>query len=194
MSNHLDLRGSSVARNPQAAQDSLYTKSCRRFAARVDKTDSWDFRRLLPVCSKRPCSRAAQPRDELAPSHSITSSARATSVGGSSRPSALAAARSASRANAHNRLSRWRLTEAARGDGRAAGPTACARDRDGTTTTPARPTDDARQHARARRCYDGTTRGGNLMPVGRTTRREFIAGLSGAVVRPVVPIMSQDVA
>ena len=52
---NLDLRGSSVARNPQAAQDSLYTKSCRRFGARVDKTNSWDFRRLLPVRGKRPC-------------------------------------------------------------------------------------------------------------------------------------------
>ena len=63
-------------------------------------------------------------------------------------------ARSASRANAHNRLSRWRLTEAARGDGRPAGPTACARDRDGTTTTAARPTDDARQHMRVPRALE----------------------------------------
>src|SRR5262249_5849082 len=37
--------------------------------------------------------RAAQQRDELAPPHSITSSARASSVGGTSRPSALAVLR-----------------------------------------------------------------------------------------------------
>ena len=37
--------------------------------------------------------RAAKQRDELAPSHSITSSARASSVGGTSRPSALAVLR-----------------------------------------------------------------------------------------------------
>ena len=37
--------------------------------------------------------RAAEQRDELAPPHSITSSARASSVGGTSRPSALAVLR-----------------------------------------------------------------------------------------------------
>ena len=37
--------------------------------------------------------RAAEQRDELAPLHSITSSARASSVGGTSRPSALAVLR-----------------------------------------------------------------------------------------------------
>src|SRR5262249_55916932 len=31
-------------------------------------------RRLLPACRERPCCRAAEQRDELAPSHSITSS------------------------------------------------------------------------------------------------------------------------
>src|SRR5262249_48548576 len=36
------------------------------------------------------CRRAAEHRNELAPVHSITSSARASSVGGTSRPSALA--------------------------------------------------------------------------------------------------------
>src|SRR5262249_9341013 len=49
------------------AQDSLYTKSCRRFGARVDKTDSWDFRRLLRSRRQRPSRRrAAEQRDELA--------------------------------------------------------------------------------------------------------------------------------
>src|SRR5262245_63849444 len=42
-------------------------------------------RRLLRPRRKRPCSRAAEQRDELAaPDHSITSSARASSVGGTS--------------------------------------------------------------------------------------------------------------
>ena len=67
---NLDLRGSSVARNPQAAQDSLYTRSCRRFGARIDKTDSWDFRRLLRARRERPPNRGtADERDELAPFH-----------------------------------------------------------------------------------------------------------------------------
>ena len=42
---------------------------------------------------ERPRSRAAEQRDELAAPHSITSSARASSVGGISRPSALAVLR-----------------------------------------------------------------------------------------------------
>src|SRR5262249_33586374 len=39
---------------------------------------------------ERPRRGPAEQRDELAPLHSITSSARASSVGGTSRPSALA--------------------------------------------------------------------------------------------------------
>ena len=65
---NLDLRGRSVTRNPQAAQDSLYTNSCRRIGARIDKTDSWDFWRLLRLRCDRPCRRTAKQRDELAPS------------------------------------------------------------------------------------------------------------------------------
>src|SRR5262245_38616032 len=45
---------------------------------------------LLRVRSERPRRRAAEQRDELPALHSITSSARAMSVGGISRPSALA--------------------------------------------------------------------------------------------------------
>src|SRR6516164_11302668 len=48
--------------------------------------------RLCPR-SERPRSRAAEQRDELASLYSITSSARASRVGGTSRPSALAVAR-----------------------------------------------------------------------------------------------------
>src|SRR5262249_39786989 len=61
--------------------------SCRRFV-RPDR------RRLLRMCRKRPCqSKASEQADELASVHSITSSARASSVGGPSRPSALAVLR-----------------------------------------------------------------------------------------------------
>jgi hypothetical protein len=48
---------------------------------------------LLCPRRERPRRRAAEKRDELAPPHSITSSARASSVGGTSRPSALAVLR-----------------------------------------------------------------------------------------------------
>src|SRR6516225_178948 len=49
---------------------------------------------FLRVRCQRPCRRrAAEQRDERATLHSITSSARASSVGGTSRPSALAVLR-----------------------------------------------------------------------------------------------------
>ena len=55
------------------------------------------MRRMRSLCCARAASgharRAAEQRDELAPPHSITSSARASSVGGTSRPSALAVLR-----------------------------------------------------------------------------------------------------
>src|SRR5262245_11458525 len=51
-------------------------------------------RRLLRACRKRPRRRAGEQHDELAASlHSITSSARASTVGGISMPSALAVLR-----------------------------------------------------------------------------------------------------
>src|SRR5262249_49072675 len=46
--------------------------------------------RLLRARQERPRGRAAEERDERAPPHSITSSARASSVAGTSRPRALA--------------------------------------------------------------------------------------------------------
>src|SRR5262249_33050663 len=48
---------------------------------------------LLRAGRERPRRRAAEQRDELAPFHSITSSARASKVGGTPRPSALAVLR-----------------------------------------------------------------------------------------------------
>ena len=57
-------------------------------------------RRLLRARRQRPShGSAAEQRDELASSHSITSSARASSVGGMSRPSALAVLRLMTRSN-----------------------------------------------------------------------------------------------
>jgi hypothetical protein len=48
----------------------------------------------LRTCHERPSRRRApEKRDELPPYHSITSSARASSDGGTSRPSALAVLR-----------------------------------------------------------------------------------------------------
>src|SRR5262249_14869311 len=50
-------------------------------------------RRLLRAHRQRPCCRAAEQRDELAAVHSITSSARASSLSGTWRPSAFAVLR-----------------------------------------------------------------------------------------------------
>ena len=58
---------------------------CAVNIVRADKVARW------PVVPERPRCRAAEQRDELAPLHSITSSARASSVGGKVTPSALAA-------------------------------------------------------------------------------------------------------
>src|SRR5262245_2526778 len=54
---------------------------------------NYGHRRLLRARRERPRRRAAEQRDECAPSHSITSSARASTLAGRSRPSALAALR-----------------------------------------------------------------------------------------------------
>src|SRR5262249_36594006 len=58
----------------------------------VDEPDH-RHRRLLRAHRERPRSRAAEQRDELPPLHSITSSARASSIGGTSRSRALAVLR-----------------------------------------------------------------------------------------------------
>src|SRR5262249_10659274 len=67
----------SIPRISQAPPECGYVGSVRRGAA--DKSDQW-HRRLLRPCPERPCRRAAEQRDELAPlhlrGHSITSSAR----------------------------------------------------------------------------------------------------------------------
>src|SRR5262249_32838992 len=55
---------------------------------------------LLRAYRERPCRRhAAEQRDEVPALHSITSSARASSIGGTSRPSALAVLRFSTSSN-----------------------------------------------------------------------------------------------
>src|SRR5262249_35576621 len=97
---NLDLGGSGVAGNPQAAQNCFDAKSHRRLRALIYKTDSRDFRGLLRSRTKRPSDRChANKRDELAPPHSITSSALVISDCGIARPSALAVLRLMTRSN-----------------------------------------------------------------------------------------------
>src|SRR5262249_23593199 len=59
----------------------------------AQKPNSRQLARLLPARRERPRSGAAEQRDELAPLHSITSSARERSVGGISMPSTFAVLR-----------------------------------------------------------------------------------------------------
>src|SRR6516162_3977645 len=70
---------------------------CRK---RCKDTDAPHAIGLLRPRRERPCGRPAEQRDELAASdHSITSSARASSMGGMARPSALAVVRLMMRSN-----------------------------------------------------------------------------------------------
>src|SRR5262245_19962422 len=85
----LDIAGlfQTLAKSAQAFRDGI-----RR--SRIEETNH-RYRRGLRVGCRWPCNRrAAEQRDELAATdHSITSSARASSEGGTSRPSALAVLR-----------------------------------------------------------------------------------------------------
>src|SRR5262245_25683633 len=64
------------------------------FGERVEHSDAPHALALLRPRHERPCCRAADERHDFpASDHSITSSARASSVGGTSRPSALAVLR-----------------------------------------------------------------------------------------------------
>jgi len=62
-----------------------------RGAARWERHDNGEGARWIDLRArrKRPRSRATEKRDELAPDHSITSSARASKLSGTVRPSAL---------------------------------------------------------------------------------------------------------
>src|SRR5262245_1406592 len=84
----LDVLAFDKARRAQALAESTQTDRIRIRADGREKPD-YRHRRLLRVCRKRPRGcRAAEQRDELAAlqlhDHSITSSARASSVGGTS--------------------------------------------------------------------------------------------------------------
>src|SRR5262245_57481620 len=86
------LKRNALAFNEAAilqATPKRFYQMCRLFG-RPRTQESNDRQRLLRVHGDRPSRRAAEQRDELAAPHSITSSARASSVGGTSRPSALA--------------------------------------------------------------------------------------------------------
>src|SRR5262245_62600233 len=66
-------------------------KVCGSGGRRAPEKTNHRHRRLLRPCRQRPhYRRAAEERDEMPPPHSITSSARASSVCGTSMPSALA--------------------------------------------------------------------------------------------------------
>src|SRR5262249_17640411 len=75
---------------------------CRHAAPRLriglsgtpnQRTDPRHSLGLLRACRERPCCRAAENRDERTSVHSITSSARASSVSGTVKPSAFAVLR-----------------------------------------------------------------------------------------------------
>src|SRR5262249_50572145 len=68
--------------------------ACPQFRPPNAEKPDHRYRRLLRARRNRPCRRcAAEQRDELAPLHSITSSARARSDGGTSRLSTFAVLR-----------------------------------------------------------------------------------------------------
>src|SRR5262245_11029875 len=86
----LDVLAFDKARRAQALAESTQTD---RIRIRADGREKPDHRhpRLLRVCRERPRgSGAAENCDELAPPHSITSSARCWRNKGTSRPSDLA--------------------------------------------------------------------------------------------------------
>src|SRR5262249_9440968 len=78
----------------QSMRKSGGPQSVGRRRGRAQEPDRRQLARLLRSCRERPGGRrAAKQCDELAALHSITSSARASSVGGTSMPSALAVLR-----------------------------------------------------------------------------------------------------
>src|SRR5262245_22925966 len=90
-----DVLAVDVAELPQSAAQGLQPARLGRRRGKTKEADARDRRLLRPRRQRPRCSsRAADQRDELAtPDHSITSSARASSVGGISRPSTFAVLR-----------------------------------------------------------------------------------------------------
>src|SRR5262249_5793876 len=82
----------------QLGYEDLIARSRNRIVrAWTQNADAPQALRLLRARRERPSDRTAEQRDELAAlhrcNHSITSSARASSVGGTSRPSIIAVAK-----------------------------------------------------------------------------------------------------
>src|SRR5262245_30654695 len=88
-----DVSALDVTGFAQACPECSHEMGTRLRRAGIEKAQHRHCRLLRP-CRDRPCRRRpAEQRDELAPLHSITSSARARSVVGTSSPSALAVLR-----------------------------------------------------------------------------------------------------
>src|SRR5439155_8126844 len=84
------VRSFNISGLGQALAERAQTRCPEVRRCTAEKAD-YRHRRLLRARGERPRSRrAAEQRDELTPSHSITSSARARSVGGTVSPSAFA--------------------------------------------------------------------------------------------------------
>src|SRR5262249_5252757 len=82
-----------IAGFAQAPTESGYAGGECYSRSAVEETNHW-HRSLLRARRERPCrSRAAEQRDEFAALHSITSSARASRLSGTVRPSVLAVLR-----------------------------------------------------------------------------------------------------
>src|SRR5207253_5816411 len=77
----------------QALAEGVEMRGVERRRYGLQHPNSVTLRRLLRVRRERPRHRATDKSDELASLHSITSSARASSVGGTSMPSAFAVLR-----------------------------------------------------------------------------------------------------
>jgi hypothetical protein len=75
----LSVAATNPVRTPTPAAGSIRPNGGRLLSSPIMETNAG-----LPAQRERPsCGRAAEQRDELAPLHSITSSARASTVGGS---------------------------------------------------------------------------------------------------------------
>src|SRR5262249_29656718 len=94
-----DVRTLDITEVTQTQADSLKPRGKRRWRCHAEESDPRHLARLLRAHRERPRGRAAEQRDELPPFHSITSSARASSVRGTSRPSALAVLRLSTSSN-----------------------------------------------------------------------------------------------
>src|SRR5262245_35663470 len=97
---YYDVAPFNVAEVPEPFNQGFEIGSLFLGTASVPKhPDYRNSSRLLRARHERPRRRTAQQRYELASFHSITSSARATRVAGTSRPSALAAFRLSTNSN-----------------------------------------------------------------------------------------------